>query len=367
LEYYDHDKVSVLDGQYDAWEMAIGTPSTDSPSVAVAEFHADARPDRIATMEWLIASQENPSVVPVDTRSLGEYVGSDARATRGGHVPDAVLIEWTDNLSPLGTLKSPGELGTMYAKAGVTAGKAIVPYCQSSVRGAVTYAVLRSLGYEDVRLYDGAWAEWGNALDTEVVIGPRPSISTLVSADWLAAHADDPDIRIVDLRSAEEYASGHIPGAVYVDRSALQVSEPVKGVVAPAERIEELLGAAGIGSDTHVVAYDGSKGLWASRLMWTMDYYGHDNASVLDGQYAAWEMAVGVSSTDPPSVIPARFTITDIDTDSIATLEWLMAHLDDPGTVPLDTRSIAEFAGEDVRATRGGHIPGRSTSSGRTI
>ncbi|MFC1935474.1 rhodanese-like domain-containing protein [Chloroflexota bacterium] len=358
MEYYGDDNVSVLDGQYGAWDMEVGTSSTETSSVAAATFEVDVRPERIATKEWLMASQDNPAVVPVDTRSLGEYVGSDVRSERGGHLPNAVLIEYTENLTLEGTLKPPGELGTMYAKAGITPDKIAVPYCQTSVRGAIAYAVLRSLGYENVRLYDGAWEEWGNAADTEVVVGPRPDTSTIVSAAWLTDHLQDPDIQVVDLRSAEDYASGHIPGAVRLDTGALRVNEPVKGIVAPPEQIEELLGQAGIGNDTHVVAYDSSKGLWSTRLLWTLDYYDHNNVSILDGQYGAWDMEVGTSSTEAPVIISTKFTITDIDTSTIATEEWILAHLEDSSMLPVDTRSLGEYEGTDIRSARGGHIPG---------
>jgi len=89
----------------------------------------------------------------------------------------------------------------------------------------------------------------------------------LVETDWLARHVNDRDLRIVDMRNnPEEYATGHIPGAVYVGVNQMRLALKEPGFVVPPDyEIEELLGQLGITHETMVVVYDDLGGLNASR------------------------------------------------------------------------------------------------------
>jgi len=89
----------------------------------------------------------------------------------------------------------------------------------------------------------------------------------LVETDWLARHVNDRDLRIVDMRNnPEEYATGHIPGAVYVGVNQMRLAMKEPGFVVPPDyEIEELLGQLGITHETMVVVYDDLGGLNASR------------------------------------------------------------------------------------------------------
>ncbi len=89
----------------------------------------------------------------------------------GGHIPGSVHAEWVLNVDDpeAGTFLPKDELREMYDTMGVTDNVQVVTLCQTGVRGSHTYFVLRLLGYENVRLYDGSWAEWGNDPDTPIV------------------------------------------------------------------------------------------------------------------------------------------------------------------------------------------------------
>jgi thiosulfate/3-mercaptopyruvate sulfurtransferase len=115
-----------------------------------------------------------PDAVIVDTRSDGEYCGTTVRAARGGAVPGAIHLEWTNNLGPDGAFKSQNDLKTMYEQAGVTPDREVVTYCQGGYRAAHSYLALRLIGYPRVRNYVGSWKEWGDRVDLPIEHPNKP-------------------------------------------------------------------------------------------------------------------------------------------------------------------------------------------------
>jgi len=140
---------------------------------------------------------------------------------------------------------------------------------------------------------------------------------------WLRAHSDDPRIRIIDTRSkphggvtddptgVEQYAAGHIPGAVHLDYAGPELIDPTTPYatrVAPPEHFARTMAAAGVGDDTLVIAYDDGTVPYAARLLWMLAYYGHDNAKILAGGFREWKAAGGAISTTMPTPSAATFT-----------------------------------------------------------
>lgn len=120
----------------------------------------------------------------------------------------------------------------------------------------------------------------------------------LISTDWLAANLFDDDVRIVDLRwslddqdwGERAYVGAHIPGAVYLHylRDLSEPDDRVPGRIASPDRFRAVMEAAGIGDNTRVVAYDDNNIFMAARLVWSLHYYGHTNARILDGGIPKW-------------------------------------------------------------------------------
>lgn len=186
-----------------------------------------------------------------------------------------------------------------------------------------------------------------------------PNTQLLVDASWLTARLADTTLRIVDMATErKDYLAGHIPGAVYVNVNDIREIVPTGGYRLPAKaQVEELLSRLGIGNDTMVVIYDDAGGLHASRLFFTLDVFGHTKMAILDGGIQAWRQRNGPLTTGLPNIAPTTFRAVP-HPERVVTAEWILGHLKSPGVVLVDNRSPKEYRGEDVRAKRGGHIPG---------
>lgn len=195
----------------------------------------------------------------------------------------------------------------------------------------------------------------------------------LVSTEWLAANLDNPLVRVVDIRGKvlpptepkphyfarhEDYAAGHIPGAVYIDwtQDIVDLDDPVLVQVAPPEKISRVLGGLGIGDDSIVVAYDDAFSMFAGRLLWVLRYYGHERVRVLNGGIVRWVAEGRPLSTEVPSYPPAIFTPRP-QPHLRKTADQILESLGSD-TLLIDARSPKEYQGEESRAARGGHIPG---------
>ncbi len=168
MEYFGHPDVQVLDGGMRAW-MHAGYPiTTDATPPSPAQLKREEKNDLLATVDIVLSALRQPAVCIVDTRSEDEYMGRNIRAARGGAVPGAIHLEWTNNLEDKGRFKAAPELKDMYQKAGITPDREILVYCQGGYRSAHSYLALRLLGYPRVRNYLGSWKEWGDRLDLPI-------------------------------------------------------------------------------------------------------------------------------------------------------------------------------------------------------
>lgn len=182
----------------------------------------------------------------------------------------------------------------------------------------------------------------------------RPEL--LAETDWLAQRLNDSHLRIVDLRSEEAYRQGHIPSAVHLSPKRLKDPDNEVYVIAP-DSFAKLMGDRGISHDVTVVGYDDQGGLFAARLWWVLDYYGHAKAKVLNGGWNKWVKEKRPVTTDVPTPQPAPFA-AKTDPNKICLVDQLLADLKRPNVVIVDARSPAEYSGFDVQAKRGGHVPG---------
>ena len=162
---------------------------------------------------------------------------------------------------------------------------------------------------------------------------------------------------IWDVRSQEDYRRGHIPGAVNIDEVSLVLREPATEDYIALDRIEQILGDAGIDPTREIVLY-GAKAHTSPYFGYvTVRYLGGSAARVYHGGFDDWKAAGKPIATEivklPPLIFRAK-----VNPDVIVSTREVVARLGTPGVQIVDARTEKEFSGEDIRALRGGRIPG---------
>lgn len=162
---------------------------------------------------------------------------------------------------------------------------------------------------------------------------------------------------IWDVRSQEDYRRGHIPGAVNIDEIALVLRELNTEDYVPVARIEQILGEAGIDPTREIVLY-GAKAHTSPYFGYiTVRYLGGSGARVYHGGIDDWKAAGRPIATDPVKLPPVSFR-AQVNPEVIVSTREVVARLGAPGVQIVDARTEKEFNGEDIRALRGGRIPG---------
>jgi thiosulfate/3-mercaptopyruvate sulfurtransferase len=181
----------------------------------------------------------------------------------------------------------------------------------------------------------------------------------LIETEELGKRLSEQGTRVVDVRTRDEYAAGHVPGAVHLSWQVLDdLKANQQGFPIPQDRAEELFGGLGITTGTTVIAYDGPKTPFAAaRLFFVLEFFGHDKVQVLNGGFEKWAQEGRPVSTEVPRPVKAAF-VARPRRELLATADQVRGKLGDPSVCLLDARTSGEFVGDDVRAERGGRIPG---------
>lgn len=195
----------------------------------------------------------------------------------------------------------------------------------------------------------------------------------LVSATWVAEHLEDPTLRVIDptmqinrvaflptVRSGlREYRRAHIPGSVFLDLFELHdPGRPRMTMTAPpAEHFAAIMGRLGVDSTSKVVLYDRRESMWSARVWWLLRTFGHDNAAILDGGWAAWQ-AAGLPECSEPCDYPGATFEPHPRAGLLVDSEAVRAAIGDPSVTLVNALGRRQHRGEVNEYGRRGHIPG---------
>ena len=266
-----------------------------------------ARPEILATTEWLAEQLGRPGLRVLDARWRPD--GSAPAVNAVGHIPGAVPIDWradlTEDTADGGAivLANPERIAAVAERVGISDGTTVVVYDDSqSVFAARTWWSLRAYGLESVRVLDGGYPAWlgeGRAI-SNAEVAPIPSGFTIRGPNRMRLTTAEvrgllgaPDVTLLDARAPSEYKGfegntkrlGHIPGALNVPVGA--TSEPGSQRLRDSTQLRALLHAGNVSRGRRMVCYDGS-GVAAAKLAFVLTLLGHEDVSVYDGGWAEW-------------------------------------------------------------------------------
>ncbi|MGL4392156.1 MAG: sulfurtransferase [Fusobacteriaceae bacterium] len=173
------------------------------------------------------------------------------------------------------------------------------------------------------------------------------------------------DIAIIDMRSSTKYMIGHLPNSFNVWRPDVEPKDKrygeIGGMRSSREEMAKLLGSFGITNKTTIIVY--GENLDEYRLWWILDLYGHENVKIIDGGYKAWTNAkLPTKMGGAPKVATKKYEfLTATDKPTLAMKEEVKTALGNDKIIILDTRSVAEHDGTDLKsgAFAKGRIPSK--------
>jgi thiosulfate/3-mercaptopyruvate sulfurtransferase len=178
FKYYGFKDLRLMNGGRKKWLEEDRPISKDIPQYQRGNFKA-TEPDKSIRvfLNQVKEALDKENIAMVDVRSPKEFTGEilappeypTEHAQRGGHIPRASNIPWSQAVKDDGTFKSVEDLKQLYQSKGIVPEKEIIAYCRIGERSSHTWFVLKYLlGYPNVKNYDGSWTEWGNMVDNPI-------------------------------------------------------------------------------------------------------------------------------------------------------------------------------------------------------
>jgi thiosulfate/3-mercaptopyruvate sulfurtransferase len=266
-----------------------------------------ARPELLATPEWLSENLGRPGFGVLDTRWRPD--GSGRRLYASGHIPGATYIDWRTDLvepeddSDVLLMAGPQRVTEALTRAGIGNGMAIVLYDDVAASFAArVWWTLRVYGLESARIMIGGlegWRALGQPISTAAELRPpitfTPHLRSRLrlGASDVRQLLDSPAVQLLDARTPSEFAGhagstrrlGHLPGALSVPAAA--TTEPRTGRFRTSQELWTLLRRAGVNPRRRLICYD-SAGMGACKLAFALTLIGCDDVAVYDGGWVEW-------------------------------------------------------------------------------
>jgi thiosulfate/3-mercaptopyruvate sulfurtransferase len=188
---------------------------------------------------------------------------------------------------------------------------------------------------------------------------------SLVSTDWVAQHANDPNVRVAEVDvDTKAYDEGHVPGAIGWAWNT-QLCDTLRRDILSKEQFEELMSASGVTPDTTLVIYGDNNNWFAAWALWQAKIYGHRDVRLMNGGRKKWLAEGRELSTAAATPQRTAYRAREADTSLRAFLPQVQQASAARAAGLVDVRSPQEFTGEILSppglpetCQRGGHIPG---------
>jgi thiosulfate/3-mercaptopyruvate sulfurtransferase len=181
--------------------------------------------------------------------------------------------------------------------------------------------------------------------------------SPIIADGSYVAEAIARNAAVWDVRPPDAYAKGHIAGAINIGDAAKVLRDENTEDFIATDRIEGILGAAGLDPKRETIVY-GSRGTWNPYLaLYALQYFGGSNIRVYHDGIEDW-VAAGRGVSREASQLPPIALKLEINPAIAVTTKEMVARVNNSDVQIVDARTLQEFRGEDIRAIRGGHIPG---------
>lgn len=353
-------KTSVLDGGMPGWVAAGNSLVRDVPTVRPGKLTIAANDGIVAQADFVKANLDTSKVKIIDARNPQFYTGANAGGMpRAGRIKGAKNIPF-DTIVKDGKFLTADELRKKFTDAGVQPYDTVVTYCHIGQQGTVDYFAAKMLGYK-VKLYDGSFQEWSRLADTPVENpeGNQGKVAiSLVTPQWLEQHANDPDLRVIDVRlNVYDYFAGHVPNSSHLADAALR--GPNDGL--PTQYFEpfqtaQLFARSGVKKGDKVALYsDGDGVLGATMAAYLLERTGVNTIYVVDGGWRDYKASQKTTQEYPaykasqPDVLDnrgIRATLDDVKGAIGSQVKFI------------DARAPEVYRGEVKTWVRNGHIPG---------
>ena len=198
-----------------------------------------------------------------------------------------------------------------------------------------------------------------------MTMGTATASDVLVGTDWVAEHAKDATVRVVEVDvDTAAYDQGHVPGAIGWNWTTELCDTLVRDIIPP-QKFEALMSRSGIANDTTVVLYGDNNNWFAAWAFWQMKIYGHKDVRIMNGGRKKWLAESRELDTAPATPAATTYKAAAPDLSIRAFLQEVQDAVKAGRAALVDVRSPQEFSGEILAppglpetCQRGGHIPG---------